>query len=182
MEINQQIGRITDRTGADYWPTPSSAVEDFLRVAPDFRDPIREPAAGDGAISKVLEEAGYKVISSDLYDYGFGTPGVDFLTADLDPVPTIITNPPYNQAEEFLTRALDLADVVAFLLPLYFMTARRRLSLMRFLSAVYVYTYRVPFILPGYEKPLNHKLYAWFIFSKFDRIRPAEVHFITRGE
>jgi len=37
-----------------------------------FEGQIWEPACGDGAISRVLEAAGYQVISTDLIDRGYG--------------------------------------------------------------------------------------------------------------
>jgi hypothetical protein len=44
---------------------------------------------------------GNPVVGTDLYDRGFGEPGIDFLksnrTAD-----NIVTNPPYNAAEGFI--------------------------------------------------------------------------------
>lgn len=42
-----------------------------------------------------------EVISTDLYDYGYGKPEIDFLKTDLT-ADNIVTNPPFNHAEEFL--------------------------------------------------------------------------------
>ena len=67
-----------DRQKDDWYPTPFKATEKLLQVE-DFDETVWEPAAGDGAISVVLEDSGYKTISSDLNDYGFCDAGVDFL-------------------------------------------------------------------------------------------------------
>jgi hypothetical protein len=61
-----------------------------------FEGSIWEPACGDGAISKVLEAAGYTVISTDLVDRGYGHGGHDFLKSETPLGRNIITNPPYG--------------------------------------------------------------------------------------
>ena len=74
-----------------------------------FEGPIWEPACGDGAISKVLEAAGYRVISTDLVDRGYGCGGQDFLKSETPLGKTIITNPPYGThglGDAFVRRAL----------------------------------------------------------------------------
>jgi hypothetical protein len=60
-----------------------------------------ECAGGDGAMYVVLAEACKTVISSDLYDRGFGEIGVEFLSVERL-ANSIITNPPYNCAEGFV--------------------------------------------------------------------------------
>ena len=49
-------------------------------------------------MSKVLEETGCTVLSSDRYDRGYGEVGLDFLTSNRY-ADNIVTNPPYNCAE-----------------------------------------------------------------------------------
>ena len=72
---------------------------------------IWEPAAGRGAIVKVLRAAGHAVLASDLMDYGEPTHFADrdFLKEPLPRgVECILTNPPYRLAEEFVGHALEL--------------------------------------------------------------------------
>ena len=52
-----------------------------------------------------LAETGQPVRSTDLYDRGYGTSGVDFLTTQSE-ADNIITNPPYNCAEGFVASGL----------------------------------------------------------------------------
>ena len=52
-------------------------------------------------MSRVLEQTGQPVRSSDLYDRGYGEVGVDFLDPKWS-VDNIVTNPPYNSAEGFV--------------------------------------------------------------------------------
>ena len=50
-------------------------------------------AGGSGAMSAVLGAQGNKILSSDLFQRGFGEAGVDFLRADRR-ASNIVTNPP----------------------------------------------------------------------------------------
>lgn len=79
---------------------------------------VWEPACGDGRMSRELDGAGYIVVSSDIADWGFGSPGIDFLDPGasvlLSGLPSggpdaIVTNPPFGtDARRFVQRALDL--------------------------------------------------------------------------
>src|SRR5262249_58390880 len=55
----------------DCYETPAVAVEALLRVE-RLPHQIWEPAAGRGAVARVLESAGHEVIGTDLIDYGAG--------------------------------------------------------------------------------------------------------------
>src|SRR5215510_4855776 len=56
--------------GHDLYETPDVAVEALLRVE-KLPHRLWEPAAGRGAIVRVLRDAGHTVIPSDLIDYEF---------------------------------------------------------------------------------------------------------------
>lgn len=101
-----------ERHAADFYATPpecTDALLGFLRLPPNTI--IWEPACGDGAISMVLSNAGHTVLSTDLHDYGFGSPGIDFLTSPPRHAEWIITNPPYRLADEFINRAVQNAEI-----------------------------------------------------------------------
>ena len=98
--------RFADLSGPEFFPTPVWAT--FALIDNEkFNGEIWECACGDGAMSRVLEQTGQPVRSSDLYDRGYGEADVDFLhakrTAD-----NIVTNPPYNCAEGFVASGLNL--------------------------------------------------------------------------
>lgn len=107
-----------NRAAGDYYTTDPTAVEEFINhihnqvcfMNNDPIDTIWEPACGCGNISKVLIKHGYRVYSSDLYDRGFGEDGIDFLqtTKVPDTCSTIITNPPYALADEFVKHAMNI--------------------------------------------------------------------------
>lgn len=87
--------RFPRRAAYEFYPTPPEATRALLSVE-SFEGDIWEPACGDGAISKVLEAAGYQVVSTDLIDRGFGAGGQDFLKSPEPLARNIITNPPYG--------------------------------------------------------------------------------------
>ena len=96
--------RSADLNGPDFFPTPRWAT--FALIDNEkFSGDIWECACGDGSMSKVLEETGCAVFSSDLYDRGYGQVGLDFLTSTRY-ADNIITNPPYNCAEGFVANGV----------------------------------------------------------------------------
>src|SRR6516164_4381602 len=86
-----------DREVHDFYATPDWVTEALLRHV-RFRGRVWEPCCGTGAITTVLQRHGYDVTSTDIADYGFGTPGLDFLSclAVPDGCRALITNPPYG--------------------------------------------------------------------------------------
>ena len=97
------------RAAHDFYPTPREGTLALLSVE-RFDGPIWEPACGDGAIAKVLTQAGYRVIATDLIDRGYGDAGVNFLEEPRPRAKHIVTNPPYGRglADSFVRHALSL--------------------------------------------------------------------------
>lgn len=120
------------RADNDYYATEPAATE-WLCKLEQFMSPILEPSCGGGHISIVLQQHGYKVVSRDLADRGFGVCGMDFLCHDIDPwMGDIVTNPPYAFAQEFVERALEMISPgrkVAMFLKLTFLEGKKRRSL-----------------------------------------------------
>src|SRR6266481_9927141 len=99
--------RFADLDGPEFFPTPRWAT--FALIENEkFNGEIWECACGDGTMSRVLEETGQPVRSTDLYDRGFGEAGVDFLMSQSE-ADNIVTNPPYNCAEGFVASGVKLA-------------------------------------------------------------------------
>ena len=118
------------RNDADFYSTPPECT---LALLQHWRPPagtIWEPACGDGAISRVLNDAGHSMVSSDLHDRGFGDWTGDFLTAEPMYEPAaIITNPPFNLAEAFIRRAAGFQVPFAMLLKSTYWHAAKRAKL-----------------------------------------------------
>jgi hypothetical protein len=133
--------------GADLYETPSCAVTTLLR-AETVPYKVWEPAAGRGAIVRVLRNAGHEVVASDKIDYGGLDFVHDFLTSTEAPAGTqcILTNPPFMVVEPFVARALELSPIVIMLLRLAFMESMRRTPILegRGLARIHVFRRRLP--------------------------------------
>lgn len=99
------------RAANEYYPTPPEATRALLAVE-SFQGSVWEPACGEGWMAKELTRFGYFVIATDLVDYGFGQPGLDFLRVDNPMAKNIITNPPYGKglADDFVRRSLAMIE------------------------------------------------------------------------
>lgn len=101
----------TEREKNDFYATDPLAITMLHHTG--LLDPNRrlwECACGDGMMSKELERLGYTVVSSDLYDRGYGVTGIDFLgQSELERFDgDIITNPPYSFINDFIVKGLRL--------------------------------------------------------------------------
>ena len=103
--------QIDSHVAANFYPTPPEATRALLSVE-TFDGPIWEPACGKGHIAKVLEAHGHEVIATDLNDWGYGAPRIDFLKAHAGNANArhIVTNPPYGKglADAFVNKALAI--------------------------------------------------------------------------
>jgi hypothetical protein len=91
-------------------------------------------------MSLVLETACKNVVSSDLYDRGYGEAGIDFIDTARR-ADNIITNPPYNRAEAFVAKAPP--------------------------ARVWVFSERITFYPKNAEvKGSGTTAYAWFVWDK----------------
>jgi hypothetical protein len=162
--------------GADLYETPAVAVEALLRVLPLPGGEIWEPACGRGAIANVLRAHGHRVVCTDLIDYGVDSTaiyGVDFLQATVPPpgVTTILTNPPYSIANDFVAHALELCPNVMMLLRLAFLESERRSPILdgAGLARVLAFRKRLPMMhRNGWEGPKANSgmAFAWFQWDR----------------
>lgn len=165
----------TDRAINDYYATDPIAIE-LLLDKETFSNDIWECACGEGHLSKVLEQRGYNVVSTDLVDRGYGQGGIDFLTSKEKFDGDIITNPPYKYAKEFVERAIEsITDGhrVAMFLKLQFLEGKARRELFDKYPPKYVYVSsgRINCCKNGdfskEQRSNNSALaYAWFIWEK----------------
>jgi hypothetical protein len=174
-----------DRKGRDFYATPDWVTAALLQRI-RFRGPIWEPCCGDGAISTVLAAHHYKVVSTDIAERGFGTPGIDFLTCrDVpDGCRSIITNPPYGdtgshkgQAKSpvamlnFMRHALALTAAVqgqlALLVRLNWIAGRRAADLLSAapFSATVILTRRIQWFEMGELTNNAQHHHAWIVFD-----------------
>jgi hypothetical protein len=158
------------RANGDFYPTPPHATEALLSVE-KFNGTILEPACVQGHISKVLENKGYSVTSRDIFEYGYGEPGHDFLVfPQCSSFDNVITNPPYSHAREFVEAALYVSrNKVAMLLKLSFLEGVTRKGFFKEtpFKKIYVFSRRISLTRLG--EPMVNKgmiTFAWFIWDK----------------
>lgn len=163
-----------ERQGHDYYATEPKAME-LLLAEETFAPVIWECACGEGHLSKILEEHGFEVISTDLIYRGFGDDEpMDFLKETFDNFDgDIITNPPYRYALNFVQRALESVRAggkVAMFLKLQFLEGKER---RKFFDenppkTVYVSSSRLKCAMNGkFEKVKSSAVaYAWFVWEK----------------
>ena len=169
----------TDRVDNDYYATPPDAVKELLKRE-KFNTYIWECAVGGGHIADVLKEYGYKVKSSDIIDRGYSdTEIANFLLTERDKNDfsrDIITNPPYNRAQEFIQHALELIPSgrrVFMFLKIQFLEGKKRRELFDSgcLKTVYVSSSRILCAKNGdFENARkiggSAVSYAWYEFEK----------------
>lgn len=159
------------RKERDFYETPEWATEALM---PHLRPlgGVWEPACGSGKMSRVLLRAGHSVSQSDIAN------GHDFLVQLQPPdggrMPSaIITNPPYELAQQFIEHALRLMEpcrgLVAMLLRCDFDHAKSRAHLFRDCPAFarkLVLMKRIVWFAEANGKPkaspsFNHAWYIW---------------------
>jgi hypothetical protein len=173
----------------DLYETPECAVRALLAVESLPRGTVWEPACGPGAIVRALRAAGHEVYATDLVDYKSpdqDASGVDFLmeSSAPDSIGSIITNPPFKLADDFVRHALLLCPRVYMLLRLAFLESERRRVILDngWLRRVYVFRKRLPMMhRAGWNGPRASSAlaFAWFCWDR-QHCGPAELHRISR--
>jgi hypothetical protein len=163
------IKRFADLDGPDFFPTPAWATHALIENEA-FEGDIWECACGNGAMSEVLANLGNQIVSSDLFDRGYGEAGEDFLVSRRR-ADNIITNPPYNSAEAFVQAGLQKSRrKFALLLRLAFLEGgnRQRTIFSKSPPArVWVFSERITFYpLNAERKGSGTTAYAWFVWDK----------------
>lgn len=174
-----------DRKKRDFYATPDWVTQALLRHV-HFRGPVWEPCCGDGAMSRILATHGHEVVSTDIADRGFGTPGVDFLACHEVPAGCrcIVTNPPYGDTGshkgqsrspkamlDFLRHALALTASVqgqlALLVRLQWIAGRGAADTMSAapFASVVVLRHRIRWFDMGERTNAAQHHHAWVVFD-----------------
>lgn len=118
-----------ERSFLDYYSTDPRSVRAVLPHLDFGADVVWDPGSGRNMIVDVLKEAGYETYSTDIYDYGCQDGIQDFLERTEPWDGSIMMNPPYKFASEFVIKALELVKpghkVVAFLRTLFLEGTKR---------------------------------------------------------
>ena len=170
-----------ERETHDYYATEPKALELLLDLE-TFSPYVWECACGEGHLSEVLKQRGYKVKSSDLVDRGYDdTEVMDFLKVNKEDIKSdfsrdIITNPPYKYAKEFVKHALDISmdtTKIAMFLKLQFLEGKSRRKMFDKYppKKIYVASSRLLCAKNGEFQKMRDGggsavAYAWFIWEK----------------
>jgi hypothetical protein len=108
------------RVENDFYPTPAPVIDQISkRIRWEKVESLYEPCKGGGAILDAIPE----YISTDWAEIAEER---DYFLQDLHPVTLVLTNPPFNQAQEFLARSLGHAETVIYLLRINFLGSAKR--------------------------------------------------------
>lgn len=164
-----------ERQNEDYYATDPIAAKLLLEVE-TFDKNIWECACGEKHLSKIFEENGYNVRSSDIVDR-CGNEVYNFLSNDNKSWNgDIITNHPYKYAVDFVYKAMNIindGNKVAMFLKVQFLEGKSRKELFKKYppKIVYVSSSRIMCAKNGDFKKMQEGggsavAYAWYVFEK----------------
>lgn len=171
-----------ERQSEDYYATDPIAIDKLVKVV-NLPKYIWECACGEKHLSNRLEELGYAVYSSDIVERCNKIKKLDFLKANRDDCQSIankfisiVTNPPYKYAKEFVLKALDLltyGELCCMFLKLTFLEGKGRYKDLFSKyppKKILVFSERVLCAPNGNfieaKKQGSAVAYAWFIWEK----------------
>ena len=160
----------------DDFPTPPWATRALLKYVINKHNissmTCLEPACNRGYMSFVLEESFKSVTSKDIHNYGYGDKE-NFLLSKYkkNSFDWVITNPPFNMAEEFFKLSDKIAKVgVALLVRTVFLESIGRYNnifLRHPPSKFAQFSERVPMIKGKLDKKASTATgYAWIVWEK----------------
>lgn len=157
------------RVDNDFYATPEEATKAILDKE-TVTYPALEPACGQGHISKLLDG---DVVSMDIVDRGYGLTG-DFLEYGGKRFKTVITNPPFDKFQEFVAKALSIADDKVIMFgKLQALEGQKRATFLEGtpLKTVYVFKKRINPMRNGSPVDENGKrwastmAFAWYVWE-----------------
>ena len=106
----------SDRPPTDFYPTPANVTIALLKYLDIPKGSvIWEPACGKGHMAEVMKDMGYRVVATELEDFGYGETGKNFIGSALIKCDWIITNPPFYISNDFIRQAIKHGKPFAFL-------------------------------------------------------------------
>ena len=183
VQLGASNHSLTERETNDFYATDPNSLEIFLRALKrdniQLHNRIWECACGNGNLSKLLVSKGYKVLSTDLFDRGYGIGNIDFLTfsndiyKDFSLTSDILTNPPYKYAQKFVEQAINILAngyYCIMYLKIQFLEGKERRKLFNKYPPKYVYvnsSRQTCYINGDMSKKMSSaSCYCWYIWQK----------------
>jgi hypothetical protein len=162
------------------FPTPQwstrALIEKILlpNDIPTHEMSVWEPAANRGFMVRPLEEYFGHVFATDKFNYDDRWPVLDFLSVsphEVPPVDFVITNPPFNLAQEFIEKALSVAHIgVAMLVRTSFLEGKKRYENLFSQvppTAICQFAERVPMVKGRMDKAATTATsYCWIVWLR----------------
>lgn len=174
--------RYEERDTLDLFCTPTEGTEalyTFLTKKHDLSNTTAlDPCAGLGHMSEPMQKYHKRVYTADIEQRTYPLDFVadftnDILNYDIKP-DWIVMNPPFNQGNKFIFKALTLAEKgVCIFGRLALMESIARYPMWKTVEknlTVLVFSKRVHCFRPGLDKPSGAMQYAWYVIDKgFDQ-------------
>lgn len=173
MPISPNSRRDKSKDYSDLYSTPEIALDKLFEVV-DFSTDEKyfEPCAGIGIVSEYLRNRGLYVVTNELFEHGYTTEyNEDFLNTDIEfNYDTIISNPPYKLANEFVNKGFECTKEQYLLLRLQFLESKKRYEQLfskGHLKNVYVFVSHIS-CTEGIEQKetANSVTYCWCHFDR----------------
>ena len=143
----------------DFVRTPS-IITDILLQHEVFEGNILEPCCGDGAISDILKNHDYNVISSDKFDYGYGE--IKNLFQICKQHDNIITNPPFTHQQDVKKHLLRLTKKkLALLWYVKNLGNEIETKTSKHLKCIYLFTQKIQ-----WKETKLGWLFGWYVWDK----------------
>jgi hypothetical protein len=176
-----------ERQSEDYYATDPMTIEPLLEIMTKHNERIGrkiwENASGENHLSNKLEEVGYEVFSTDVVKRTDKTIQHDFLNDDINfrdylnanngEEITILTNPPYKYAREWVEKSMQILrtdEKLIMFLKLTFLEGQKRKELFEKYPPKYVFVFskRQKCAMNGdFENTgSSASCYAWFVWQK----------------
>ncbi|MXV35953.1 MULTISPECIES: helix-turn-helix transcriptional regulator [unclassified Saccharibacter] len=162
------------RVAHDWYVEPEHATDRLLAVEKPFSGAVLDPCCGQGNVLRACDRAGIETVGSDIVDRGIDAHIEDFRAAIPAFKPaSIISNPPFNQAETFVKIAIDhTQDRVCLFLRAAFLEGIKRSAWLRETPPARVWHFPdriscVPGHLLGQKQKHNGTTaYAWVVWER----------------
>lgn len=177
--------RGSKRIANDCYETPEWTTQLLLNHIDKLEEPILEPAVGRGKIASVLVDNRYNDITGIDINPDFN-PAIccDYLTWDKDKdYNTIITNPPFIYAQEYIEKSLSIVNdggLVILLLRLNFLESRKRFGFWEENKPTFIYVLaeRPSF----FGNKTDSTSYAWYVWEKGNKNNISILDIISKSE
>ena len=178
---NKQKDSGYERQREDFYIDPPFCTQVLLEHE-SIPGPVLDPSAGSGVIVNTLREYGVNAHGQDMMERDYPIPGGrDFLAPDCPLAVTpasIVCNPPYGIAGQFVERARTIAErKVALLVRQDFLSGQKRRHMLREADRVIVLSKRPSMPPPGVLRGGGQHDFCWVIWSDENRTRQVDFGF-----